>query len=139
MPFMLPDVPLSAPGGMGLVEVTPLVVVLPMLEAFGSGMLGLEVTAGSDVALEDLGMSVDAPGMVGVRVVGDVVVVVVGEVVVVVLDDVGVSAGVVPEVVAGVVAGVVMGVDGGVVAEFCASAKPAPPTTAITAADAIKN
>ena len=51
----------------------------------------------------------------------------------------GVSAGVVPDVVAGVEDGVVMGVDGGVVAEFCAMAKPAPPATAMTAAEAIKN
>jgi hypothetical protein len=123
MPLVLPDVALSAPEDMGLVELEPLPVVLPM-----PVLPELDVEPEFDVALGDLVMSAEPLGIVDgmFREAGEV-------------EVVGVSAGVVPDVVAGVVDGVVMGVDGGVVAEFCAMAKPAPPTTAMTAAEAIKN
>jgi hypothetical protein len=129
MPLALPAVAFSAPDGMGRVELEPLPVVLPMPVLPELGM-----APEFDVALGDLVMSVEPLGIVdgmfreagGVEVDG-------------VVEVAGVSAGVVPDVVAGVVDGVVMGVDGGVVAEFCAMAKPAPPTTAMTTAEAIKN
>ena len=140
---------LSAPGGIGFVELDVLPEFEPLLLLEPDpmpipGVVGFDVTAGFDVTLGDRGISVVDPGVVGVVGIvgiapGAAVFDVVPDVELGVVEVIGVSAGVLPDVVAGVVEGVVMGVDGGVVAEFCASAKPAAPTTVIAAAEVMKN
>ena len=131
---LLPDV-LS---GVPMVPVVRPVGLLPMPLL----MVGLDVTAGLDVTVGEVGVGMLPMGVVVVVVVeGDVMgvaEVVAGVVGVVALGTAGVSRTVLPVVVDGVVDGVVMGVDGGVVVEFCATANP-PPSAAITAAEVIKS
>lgn len=125
---LLPDV-LS---GVPMVPVVRPVGLLPMPLL----MVGLDVTAGLDVTVGEVGVGMLPMGVVVVVVVeGDVMGVAAG---VVALGTACVSRTVLPVVVDGVVDGVVMGVDGGVVVEFCATAKP-PPSAAITAAEVIKS
>ena len=131
---LLPDV-LS---GVPMVPVVRPVGLLPMPLL----IVGLDVTAGLDVTVGEVGVGMLPMGVVVVVVVeGDVMgvaEVVAGVVGVVALGTAGVSRTVLPVVVDGVVDGVVMGVDGGVVVEFCATANP-PPGAAITAAEVIKS